>query len=170
MAKGSLFEDTLEQLAELGSTTAKKSVQQVAATFNPLNLAKKISGEHTSSIEELSRKTAEVKRSKDYTPLDFKKLQENFKDREKIKMDRLRNLLFHIVKREDEKILEHKDIKAAQKKRQEEFSSQEKKIKEKEKKKQQGDIPIGRIRRSIFSAKKVAQREHAEFKPASGKQ
>ena len=78
MAKGNLFEDTFEQLVELGSSTAKKSVQQVAATFNPLNLAKKLTGEQTSAVEEGRGKTAEVKRGKNHTPVDFEKLKNKY--------------------------------------------------------------------------------------------
>jgi hypothetical protein len=63
-------------------------------------------------------------------------------------------------------------MEEAQKKRQEEYEIQEKKRKEQEKKqqKQQGNIPQGKIRRSIFSSKKISERQHAELKPATGKQ
>jgi len=58
-----------------------------------------------------------------------------------------------------------------EKKQREIYELQEKKKKEEEKKKQQaGDIPQGKVRRSIFSAKKVAQRSHTETKPSTGKQ
>lgn len=170
MAKGSILNDTFEQLVELGSSTAKKSVQQVAQTLNPLNMIANALGKENSQ-NSLNSSTEKLKNKKENnTPLDFKKLRENFKDQENIKMESLRIRLFQNVKREDEKTMERKDMEEAQKKRQEEFSSQEKKIKEKEKKQQQGDVPTGKIRRSIFSTKKIAQREHAEFKPATGKQ
>lgn len=172
MSKGNLFEDTFEQLVELGSSTAKKSAQQVAQTFNPLNMAANVLGKENSQ-NSLNSSTEKLKNKKENnTPLDFKKLQENFKDKEKIKMEGLRHRLFQIVKRGDEKIMERKDMEEAQKKRQEEYLAQEKKRKEQEKKhrEQQGNIPIGKIRRNIFSAKKTAERQHTEFKPATGKQ
>ena len=170
MTKGNLFEDTFEQLVELGSSTAKKSVQQIAATFNPLNLAKKLTREQTSEVEQRSKKTAEIRRDKDHTPLDFKKLQAKFDDRDKLQAEALRNRLFQIVKREDEKSLEKEEMEEVEIKRKEEYIAQDKKRKEQEKKQQQGDIPTGKIRRSIFSSKKTVDRQHAELKPATGKQ
>lgn len=174
MPKGKLLEDTLEQLVELGQSTAKKSAQQVAQTINPLNLANKLAGGETSEVksEQNQARTSEVKKAEKHTPLDFNKLQEKFKDKEKMKIEGLRNRLFQIVKREDEKSLERKKMEEADKKRREEYLAQEKKRKEQEKKQQeqQGNIPRGKIRRSIFSPKKVAERQHTELKPATGKQ
>jgi hypothetical protein len=175
MAKGNLLEDTFEQLVELGQSTAKKSAQQVAATLNPLKLVQTALGQenaHESNQINKSQSFESVKKGKDHTPLDFKKLQEKFKDKEKMKVGELRNRLFQIVKREDEKSLERKKMEEADKKRREEYLAQEKKRKEQEKKQQeqQGNIPKGKIRRSIFSPKKTAERQHAELKPASGKQ
>ena len=168
MAKGKLLEDTFEQLAELGQSTAKKTVKSMAQILNPFD--KTASSEVNN--EQNKARTAEVKRGKDHTPLDFKKLQERFKDKEKMKMEGLRNRLFQIVRREDEKVLERKEMEEAQKKRQEEYLVQEKKRKEQERKQQeqQGNIPKGKIRRSIFSSKKTAERQHVELKPATGKQ
>lgn len=37
MAKGSILEDTFEQLVELGQSTAKKTVKSVAQTLNPFD-------------------------------------------------------------------------------------------------------------------------------------
>mgnify|MGYP001581119991 FL=1 len=63
-------------------------------------------------------------------------------------------------------------MEEADKKRREEYLAQEKKRKEQEKKQRemQGNIPKGKVRRSIFSTKKITDRQHAEFKPATGKQ
>ena len=175
MAKGNILSDTFEQLAELGVSAAKSSAKQVAQTINPLNLAKSALGRESSNESNSSNKsnTAEsLKKGKDHTPLDFKKLQEKFKDKEKMKLEGLRNRLFQIVKREDEKILERKQMEEAQKKQHEELAAQEKKRKEDEKKRhdQIGNIPMGKKRQSIFSKKKTSDQQHAELKPASGKQ
>lgn len=163
MTKGNLLEDTFEQLAELGQSTAKKTVKSLAQIVNPFDKT----GAKTSEVN-----SEQNQARTDHTPLDFDKLKSKFQDKDKLRAEALRNRLFQIVKREDEKILERKDMEEAQKKRQEEYSTQEKKRKEQEKKQQgqQGNIPQGRVRRSIFSSKKVAEREHAELKPASGKQ
>jgi len=156
MAKGSILGDTFEQLAELGQSTAKKTVKSVAQIVNPFDNAK----------------TSEIKRGKNHTPVNFDKLKNKFQDKDKLKAEALRNRLFQIVKREDEKILERKKMREVQNKRQEEYDVQEKKRKEQEKKKRelQGNIPKGKVRQSIFSVKKAAEQQHFENKPASGKQ
>jgi len=171
MTKRSILEDTFEQLAELGASTAKKTVKSVAQTLNPFY---KTSGGKTSEVnsEQNQARTSEVKRGGNYTPVDFEKLKNKFQDKDKLQAEALRNRLFQIVKREDEKSLERKKMEEADKKRREEYLAQEKKRKEQEKKQQeqQGNIPRGKIRRSIFSSKKIAERQHAELKPATGKQ
>jgi hypothetical protein len=178
MAKGDILEDTFEKLVEFGSSTAKKSVQQIAQTINPVKLAQTVINQessHESNESNESHKThppESLKKDKTHTALDFKKLRENYKDKEKIKMEGLRNRLFQIVKREDERSLEREKMNEADKKRKEEYLAQEKKRKEQEKKQQEqpDNIPQGKIRRSIFSPKKTAERQHAELKPATGKQ
>lgn len=171
MTKSGILEDTFEQLAELGQSTAKNAVKSVVQIVNPFD---KTSGGKTSEVNSAQNqaRTAEVKRGTNHTPVDFDKLKNKFQDKDKLQAEALKNRLFQIVKREDEKILERKDMEEAQKKRQEEYDEQAKKRKEQEKRQQeqQGNIPKGKIRRSIFSSKKTAERQHAEFKPATGKQ
>lgn len=168
MAKGSILSDTFEQLAELGSSTAKKTVKSVAQIVNPFDKAK------TSAVgqEQNTGKTAEVKRGKDHTPLDFDKLKNKFQDKDKLQAEALKNRFFQIVKREDEKILERKDMEKAQKKRQEEYEVQEKKRKEQQQKihVQQDDMPTGKAKRGFMTRKKTSEQQHVENKPASGKQ
>src|SRR3989338_810726 len=135
MLKGKIFEDTFEQLAELGQSTAKKTVKSVAQIISLT----------TSEVksEQNQARTSEVKRGKNHTPLDFEKLKNKFQDKDKLKAEALRNRFFQIVKREDEKIIERKDMEEAQKKRQEEYDEQAKKRKEQQQKAQgqQGGIP-----------------------------
>ena len=191
MAKGQILDDTFEQLVEFGQSTAKKTGQAMKQTFGPKALwnsafGKKSGdgtsevkgGEKTSAVEEADEmsagRTAEVKKStaKKSTPLDFQNLQKKFENQDKVKADRLKNRLFQLVKSGEEKVWEEKKQEKTQKERQELLEVQEKKRKEAEKKRlgEQTVIPKGKERRSIFSTKKVAQRERAEFKPASGKQ
>jgi len=171
MPKGKLFEDTFEQLVELGQSTAKKTVKSVAQTLNPFDKGATTVKEN--SQNSLNSSTEKLKNKKDnHTPLDFEKLKDKFQNKEKVQADALRNRLFQIVRQGDEKMLVQKRQKEMEKKRQEEYLIQEKKKKEEEKKRQQqvGNLPQGKIRRSIFSAKKVADRSHSETKPATGKQ
>ena len=152
MAKGNILSDTFEQLAELGSSTAKKTVKSVAQIVNPFDNAK------TSAVgqEQNTGKTAEVKRGKDHTPLDFDKLKNKFQDKDKLQAEALKNQFFQIVKREDEKSLEREKMEEAEKKRKEEYLAQEKKRKEQQKKmqNQQGNIPTGKVKRGFMTLKK----------------
>ncbi len=157
MAKGKILEDTFEQLAELGVSSAKKTVKSVAQTLNPFD-------------KPTSARTESVKK-KNHTPLDFDKLKNKFQDKEKLKAEALRNRLFQMVRQGDERLVMEKRQKELEKKRQEAYLEEEKKRKEKEKKRQQAvPIPTGKVRRSIFSSKKAAEQQHAETKPATGKQ
>ena len=168
MAKGNILGDAFEQLAELGASTAKKTVKSVAGIVNPFDQAK------TSEVgpEQNTRKTSEVKHGANHTPVDFNKLKNKFQDKDKLQAEALRNRLFQIVKREDEKILERKDMEEAQKKRQEEYEEHEKKRKEQQQKtqNQQGGMPTGKAKRGFMAKKKSSEQQHVENKPASGKQ
>ena len=166
MAKGKLLEDTFEQLVELGHSTAKKTVKSVAQTLNPFNYEK------NNSQNSLNSQTEKLKNKKDnHTPLDFDKFKNKFQDKDKLKTEALRNRLFQMVKQGDERLIMEKRQKSLEKQRREEWEKQDKKRKEEEQKKQHStQVPMGKVRRSIFSAKKAAQQQHAETKPSTGKQ
>ncbi|KKP61475.1 MAG: hypothetical protein UR54_C0001G0015 [Candidatus Roizmanbacteria bacterium GW2011_GWA2_34_18] len=166
MTKGSLLEDTFEQLVELGQSTAKKTVKSVAQTLNPFDKTSETQNTKHSKSPESS------KNPNNHTPVDFDKLKNKFQDKDKLQAEALRNRLFQIVKREDEKILERKDMEEAQKKRQEEYLAQEKKKKEQQQKiqGQQSGMPTGKAKRGFMSRKKTSEQQHVENKPASGKQ
>lgn len=170
MPKGKLFEDTFEQLVELGQSTASKTVKSVAQTLNPFDKGNASVKENPQNS--LNSQTEKLKNKKEsHTPLDFEKLKEKFQDKEKVQADALRNRLFQIVRQGDERMLMQKRQKEMEKKRQEEYQLQEKKKKDEEKKRRQAnDVPQGKIRKSIFSHKKTAERSHAETRPATGKQ
>lgn len=164
MAKGTILGDTFEQLAELGASTAKKTVKSVAQIVNPFS--------PNESHESNKSNSPEVNRKNNNTPVDFNKLKNKFQDKDKLQAEALKNRLFQIVKREDEKILERKDMEEAQKKRQEEYEVQEKKRKEQQQKQsiQQDNVPTGKAKRGVMSRKKTSEQQHVENKPASGKQ
>ena len=168
MAKGKILQDSFEQLAEFGKTTAKQGAKQVAKTFSPLKMINSIIKGAENGSEDSN--TAEVKEKKS-TPLDFDKLQKKYQDQDKLKTESLRNRLFQMVKREDEKSLERKKAEEQEKKRKEEYEKQEKKKKQVQQQQvQSAEIPRGKQRRSIFSSKKTAQRAQVEVRPATGKQ
>jgi len=169
MAKGNILSDSFEQLAELGQSTAKKTVKSVAQTLNPFD--KTAVGKGPGS-EEFGRKTSEIKNKKDHTPLDFNKLKNKFQNKDKLKAEALRNRFFQIIKREEEKILERKNLKEKEVERQQEEETYEKRKKEQEKKQsqQQDSMPVGKAKRGTMPRKKSSEQQHVENKPASGKQ
>lgn len=177
------LEDSFEKLVEQGATQAKKAVksaaQQVKQTVNPSKLWEQILGidsdpsipSSPSHPSRPSNSPESLKSPKSHTPLNLEKLGKNYKDAEAQKTEVLRQRLFQLVKRGEEKVLLEKKQEEGEKKQKEAYEVQEKKRKEEEKKKQQAqEIPKGKVRRSIFSPRKVAQRQHTETKPSSGKQ
>ncbi|MFA6533211.1 MAG: hypothetical protein WCT22_04420 [Patescibacteria group bacterium] len=167
MTKNTILGDAFEQLAELGQSTAKKTVKSMAQIVNPFDNAK------TSEFnpEQNSARTSEVNRGKNHTPVNFDKLKNNFQDKDKLQADALSRQFFQNVKREDEKILQRQEMEVAQKKRQEEYEEQEKKKKEQQQKSQgQQIISVGKTKRGVAVRKRTSEQQHVENKPASGKQ
>src|SRR3972149_3267575 len=99
MAKGSILQDSFEQLAELGQSTAKKTVKSVAQTLNPLSSLEKNSGSPDANREKMGNK------KEGHTPLDFKKLQESYQNQDSKQADVLRQRLFNLVRQGDEKVM-----------------------------------------------------------------
>jgi hypothetical protein len=165
-------EEILGELLELGKSTVKNTGQQLKQTFSPLKILEGIIGEgnENASIEKNDKN--ELKGKQNSTPLDTEKLRQKYQEQDKQKEEALRQRLFQLVKRGEEEVLQRQKQQEAEKQRMEAYKEQEKKRKEEERKKQEAlvEIPKGKIRRSIFSPKKVAQRQQAEVKPATGKQ
>ena len=174
MPKGSFLNDTFEKLVELGQSTAKQTVKSVGQTFSPLKILEQVTGVPTLNQTDkgAERLKNEGQKKNSSTPLDFDKLQKNYQDQDKIKTESLRNRLFQLVKSGEEKGLDRQKREEEEKKRQVAYEEQEKNKKKEEQKKQEqsAEIPRGKQRRSIFSHKKVAQRQQAEVKPSAGKQ
>ncbi len=148
--------------------------EQLEKTFNPFELLDKAVGTNKTTpkdkgLEKLEKGAA---KSQNSSPLNFQKLKAKYENQDQLKSDLLKQRLFQLVKKGEQEPLEKKKQEAEQKKQKELYELQEKKRKEEEKKKQEqlAGIPHGKIRRSIFSPKKMAQREQTEVKPASGKQ
>ncbi|MCL4374956.1 hypothetical protein M1523_03800 [Patescibacteria group bacterium] len=173
MPKGSFWSDTFEQLAELGKTTVKQSTQAVKQTFNPVKILEKAvkPANNQSGDKGVEKPEGGNKQNQRHTPLDLEKLQQRYQNQDKAKADMLRNRLFQLVKSGEEKVLQEKKQELLEKKRKEEWEKAEKKKRAQEAANQTpAEVPHGKERRSIFSPKKVAKREQAEVKPASGKQ
>jgi len=168
MVKGSFLDDTFEKLVELGSSTAKKTGKAVAQTFSPLQITERLLG-HENTGETSSQKNYE-KKPQSHTPLNFEKLQQRYAEQDEIKQRMLRQRLFQMIKQQEEKVQQEKKQTEGQQKLMEERKKQEEERKRQLAQQQvQEEIPRGKIRRSIFSPKKVAQQKHAEIKPSIGK-
>ena len=166
MAKGKILQDTFEQLAELGVSTAKKGAQQTVQTFSPLNILENLTTAHTEKP-----KTDTDKKTEGHTPIDISGLTKNYEKQDKEKENNLRNRLFNLVKAGEDQEMQKKKSEERERSVQEQREEQQKAEEEKKKRDAQifGEIPQGKQRKSIFSPKAKAQREHAEYKPASGK-
>lgn len=168
MVKGRILDDSFEQLVELGQSTVQQGVKQIKQTFSPLRMLEKVLGKD--DIDNLNNKETK-KPDNPHTPLDLEKLQKKYEDQDRAKAESLKNRLFQWWKNEEEKLLQRKKAEEQEKKRKEEQEKEIKKRKEEEQMAQQPiEIPRGKLRRSIFSPKKVAQRQQAEVKPSAGKQ
>lgn len=172
-----ILEDTFEKLVEHGQKAGKTAVQSVKPLVSASNFWSQMLGVDSSRSNEsnLSNKsniTSEVNKGKNHTPLNFDKLGKSYQDSEKQKTEILKNRLFQMVKSGEEKNLYEKKKEEEEKKRKEVYETQQKQQQEIQRKRQQesDSLPRGKIRRSIFSHKKVAERSHTETKPATGKQ
>jgi len=169
MVKTNFFDDTFDKIAELGVSTTKKAAKAITQTFSPLKITEKMLG----LDDELSvvNKQEIKKGGQNHSPLDFEKLNNQYARQDAQKQELLRNRLFQLMKQEDEKILQEKKQRKEQEKLTEERKKAEKKRQEQiaQQQTQETTIPRGKIRRSIFSPKKVAQKQHAEIKPAGSK-
>jgi len=174
MVKTSFWRDEiLGELLELGKSTGKKSVQQIGQTFSPLKIFEGVvNNSNSNTASSLEKKEKDQAKKQNNTPLNFEKLQEKYQSQDKQKEEFLRQRFFQLIKRAEEETLQREKQKEAEKQRIETYQEQERKLKEEERKKQEAlfDMPRGKIRRSIFSHKKVAQRQQVEVKPATGKQ
>ncbi len=171
MAKGQFWDDTIEKLGELGKSTAKETVKSVKDTLSPVKMIEQAAGLKSSS-QDIQKEAAEMKKKSGSTPLDFEKLNNNYSRQDKIRTEALRMKLFNMVKKDDEEMLRRQEQKEEEKTRRELYEKEEKKRRliEQKKLQEQGQTPRGRVRKSIFSPKKVAQREQIEVKANTGKQ
>jgi len=167
------WSDTFEQLTEFGQSTVKKSGQAINQTFSPLKI---LETTDNSPLTENSSKKDRGERlpskKQNSTPLDLESLHKNYQNQDKQKANALRFRLFQMVRSQEEKVIAQKKQEELERKRKLTYEEEQKKRKEKEKKKREQTlvVPKGKIRRSIFSPKKMAERQQAEVKPASGKQ
>ena len=172
MPKGSFLSDTFEKLEELGVSTTKKAGQAVQQTLGPTKLIEHVAGQTEEAETADKQKAAKETQKPTHSSLNLEDLKKKYQDQDKIKENSLRNRLFQLVKSSEEKILTDKKRKEQEKQQKLMYEEQQKKKKAEEKKQQEQATaaPRGKVRRSIFSHKKIAERQQAEVKPSTGKQ
>jgi len=168
-SKGTIKSNILESLEALGRDTIKGSFESIKKTFNPLELMSKAAG-----LENNSQDVKEsFKNKKNYTQLDFDKLQKQYNNKDKAELNAYRQSLFRLVKSGEEKALAEEKQKKEQKKTQEDQQNQQDAQKEKQTKSQSQGGAIGKTRRSILGGGKrkanVQLEQSIEYKQNAGK-
>lgn len=173
MPKGSFLSDAFEKLAELSTSTVKKTTQAGKQIVSPTKIIEKITGTESTINNPNLLSNPEKNKNPNHTKLNFEKLQQKYQNNEKPDVTALRNRLFQLVKSAEEKAIS--DAKRKEQERTQKFvyEEQEKKKREQERQRQEQTelVPQGKVRKSIFSRKKkAAQANTVEVKPSKGKQ
>ncbi len=165
--KGRMIADTFEQIEDFGKSTVKHVTRQTLRTFSPLDILEDLSSTKQSTAQE--NKNSQEKKP-NHTPINTNLLKTEYEQQDKKKEIALKNRLFQLVKQGDEKELQKKKQKEQEKKQVEVEEEQKKREEKKKEEEQKGQVPQGKIRRSIFSPRTKAKREHFETRPSTGKQ
>jgi len=167
---GSFWDDTIEQLSELGKSTVKQTASSLKQTFSPTSLFEHATGK-SSEQNATGQKTEHIKKENNNTPLDFAKLQDKYANQDKQKTDALRNRLFQMVKGDEEKMLQKKKQEKEQKQQQLLYEEQEKERKKQQQNQQSAPgEATGKQKGRLGQARKKAHvPDPAEMKPNSGK-
>ncbi|OGK18307.1 hypothetical protein A3G67_03365 [Candidatus Roizmanbacteria bacterium RIFCSPLOWO2_12_FULL_40_12] len=167
--KKTFIGDTFEQVSDTGTSTVKQVGKAVQTTFDPLQA---LDQENDIALDNKTDENvkSEVENNKNHTPVDLEQLKNNYNDQDKLQEEAARQRLFKMVKEGEREAYDLKKKKEEKRKnKEEEEKDQKKKKKEEERKKQdETSLPKGKQRRSIFSPKKKARLQHAEYKPQSG--
>jgi len=172
--KGTFVNNVFENLEDLGKATVKNTARALKDTFNPLDLIGQAAGFEEGKNTD---KNPEKFKNKNSTPLDLKKLQEKYQDKDKAKLDAYRNKLFQLVKSGDEKLLDKEKQEKNKKIQQEAYQKEEeKKKKQQQIQSQSQETPHGKDgkeRKNIFGkSKKKANTQlerSVEYKQNAGK-
>lgn len=182
MAVKKIIQNVFEQLAESGRDMAKSSVKQVKETISPWEMIrnsftddeKSKSGKGPQEMQKLKEMQG---KDASHTPLDFDKLQKSYANQDQQKIDSMKQRLFQLVKREDEKTLQRVEQKKQEKVQIETHEEAEKKrrIEEQKRVNSQSAAPEGKSGRGTALSGKKKKRQPlepqpAETKPGGGKQ
>lgn len=178
MAVKKIIQNVFEQVVDSGKDMAKSSAKQIKETFNPWDIIRNSFTETKSTPDQSVKSQAKetLGKGKNSTPLDFDKLQKQYANQDKQKIDVMKQRLFQLVKRDEENMLMKGKQEKAEKERAITQEEADKKRREEEKKRQQtyAAAPQGKTGRgSALSGKKrkkPTEPQPAETKPGSSKQ
>ncbi len=170
--KFGFFDESIDQLFELGKSTAKQTGQAVKQIVDPLKMVETVLGINQSKDKGMEQLEKGQSKKQNHTKVDFLKLQQKYKEQDTQKTRMIRQHLFQLVKGEEEKAVMKMHQEELDKNRKEAYEKEEKKKRTEEKKEfyESQTEPKGKVRKNIFSPKKTAKRELTEVRPASGKQ
>jgi hypothetical protein len=178
MAVKKIIKDAFEQVFESGRDMAKSSAKQVAETLSPWDMIRNSFTEQKDGQNDQLQKAKEQRgKGGNNTPLNFDKLQKSYANQDQKKIESMKQRLFQMVKREDEKTLQRSQQAKAEKERSEAQEEAEKRRREEERRRQgaQSNAPEGKSGRgTALSGKKkkrqATEPQPAETKPGGGKQ
>ena len=178
MAIKNRVQDTFEQVIETGKDMAKSSAKQIKETFNPWDIISN-SFSNTDKSAENQPNQGQIKSKEgggkggNNTPLNFDTLQTKYADQDKKNIDAMKQRLFQLVKRDEEKTIMKGKQETAEKERAISQEDMDKKRREEEKKRQQSfaAAPQGKAERGSGKRRRQASEpQPAETKPGSSKQ
>jgi hypothetical protein len=178
MAIKKIIKDAFEQVFETGKDMAKSSVKQVADTLSPWDMIRNsFSEQKDSQTDQLKKAREQMGGGGNNTPLNFDKLQKSYANQDQKKIETMKQRLFQIVKKDEEKSLQRSHQTKAEKERTVAHEEAEKRRREEERKRQEtfSNAPEGKSGRgtALIGKKKKRQASEpqpAETKPGGGKQ
>ena len=182
MAVKRIIHDAFEQVVETGKDMAKSSAKQVKETFSPWDMIrnsfteeKTPQNQEQSSVAQTKLKEMQGKGEK-HTPLDFDKLQKQYASQDKQKIEMMKQRLFQLVKKDEEKTVMKGKQEKAEKERNIAQEEAEKRRNEEERRRRSmmSDAPEGKSGRGTAligkKRRKPTEPQPAETKPGSSKQ
>ena len=179
MALKKIIHNAFEEIAEAGKDMAKSSAKQIEDTLSPWEMIRNSfdTKEGANQESDQMNKIKEMQGKGDkHTPLNFNKLQDSYANQDKQKINAMKQRLFQLVKRDEEKQVMKGKQEKAQKEQAVTHEEMEKRRRIEEKKRQDAmsAAPEGKSGRgTALSGKKkrkATEPQPAETKPGSSKQ
>ena len=182
MAVKKIIHDAFEQAVETGKNVAKSSAKQVKETFSPWDMIRNSFTEEKTPQNQEQSPSAQTKlkemqeKGGKHTPLDFEKLKKTYANQDQNNIEVMKQRLFQLVKKDEEKIMMRGKQEKAEKERNTAQEEAEKRRNEEEQRRRNmmSDVPEGKSGRGTAligkKRRKPTEPQPAETKPGSSKQ